>query len=194
MSTLVEATDDVNVVAVQWLRDIALGDEGALSSLYDATLGKCYSLAMRITRHREHAEEIVAETYFQVWREAVRFDPDRGRPLTWLMHICYSRAIDHLRRRGPMDVHPDPQTLAEAEPEADDDPLSLALATETHSVLHEEIRRLPRLSQQLLGLAFFRGLTHSEIAEHTGLPLGTVKTHLRQALMTLRATVGEKLP
>ena len=93
-----------------------------------------------------------------------------------------------------MDVHPDPQTLAEAEPEADDDPLSLALATETHSVLHEEIRRLPRLSQQLLGLAFFRGLTHSEIAEHTGLPLGTVKTHLRQALMTLRATVGEKLP
>lgn len=194
MSALVDLPEDVNVAAVQWLRDIARGDENALSRFYDATLGKCYSLAMRITRHREHAEEIVAETYFQVWREAVRFDPERGRPLTWLMHICYSRAIDHIRRRGPVDAHPDPQELVDAEAENDDDPLSLALATETNSVLHEEIRRLPRLSQQLLGLAFFRGMTHSEIAQHTGLPLGTVKTHLRQALMTLRRAVGEKLP
>ena len=186
--------EDVNMAGAEWLQAIARGDERALSTFYDATLGRCYALAMRITRRHEAAEDVVAETYLQVWREAQRYDPLRGRPLTWLLSICYSRAIDHLRRRGPAEAHPDPQDLVPEECGTADDPMALAMATQAHTALHGAIGGLPAIAQQLLGLAFFRGMSHQEIASHTGLPLGTVKTHLRQALKTLRQTMEGESP
>ena len=193
MSFDANVNDQLNTACTAWLSDIARGDEGALSAFYDATLGKCYALALRITRTRESAEEVVSDTFLQVWREAARYDPARGRPLAWLLSICRSRAIDHLRQRDPAEPHEDPAVLNSAQMISTEDPLSLALALEANSTVRAAIAQLPMVSQQLLALAFFRGMSHQEIAHHTGMPLGTIKTHLRRAQECLRVTVGEKL-
>ena len=192
MSTWSDPMASLNAACANWLREIARGDEQALTALYDATLGRCYALAYRITRNRQSAEDVLTTTFHQVWREAARYDPARGHPMAWLLTICRSRALDHLRQRDPAESHPEPDTLVRAGEEVEaDDPLSTLIQRDTHARLHEAIAGLPRLSQQLLALAFFRGLSHQEIADHTGMPLGTVKTHLRQAQAALRAAIRE---
>lgn len=185
--------EELNAACAVWLRDIAQGNEGALSAMYDATLGKCYALALRITRLRESAEEVVCDTFMQVWRDAARYDPARGQPLAWLLSICRSRAIDHLRQRDRAEAHEDPASLLSEAVVDQDDPLRIALAFEAGSAVRKAIAGLPKVSQQLLALAFYRGLSHQEIADHLGMPLGTVKTHLRRAQEALRAAVGENL-
>lgn len=192
MSTWSDPMASLNAACAHWLRDIARGDEQALTALYDATLGRCYALAYRITRNRQSAEDVLTTTFLQVWREAARYDPARGHPMAWLLTICRSRALDHLRQRDPAELHPEPDTLTRpGDGPVADDPLSTLIERDTNARLHEAIAQLPRLSQQLLSLAFFRGLSHQEIADHTGMPLGTVKTHLRQAQAALRAAIRE---
>lgn len=183
----------LNAACLPWLHAIARGDQEALSAMYEATLGKCYALALRITRVRESAEEVVCDTFMQVWRDAARYDPQRGQPLAWLLSICRSRAIDHLRQRDRAEPHEDPASLAGDLGASGDDPLNLALAFEANSLVRDAIAGMPAVSQQLLALAFYRGLSHQEIADHLGMPLGTVKTHLRRAQEMLRTAVGDKL-
>jgi RNA polymerase sigma-70 factor (ECF subfamily) len=180
---------------VDWLRAVADGrDERAFAALYDATLGKCYALALRITRDRNAAEDVVAATFQQVWLEARNFDPARGRALAWLVTICRSRALDSLRRRDRAATHPDPVSLLGAEPQATDNPAELVSMLEEHSALHAAIAGLPALPRQLLGLAFFRGLSHQEIATELSMPLGTVKTHLRKVQEHLGTLLGSRPP
>lgn len=183
----------LNELCVELLDQIRAGDEGALSIFYEKTLGKSYALAMQITASPVDAEDAVAETYIQVWRDAARYDEKRGRPLAWLLNICRSRAIDTLRRRGRAIVHPDPELLRSADEVAADDeaadPLLEMLNARDYAVLKEALAALPSLSRQLLGFAFFRDMTHQEIADATQLPLGTVKSHLRRALQKLRGSM-----
>src|SRR5574338_74732 len=178
---------------------IAHQDEDALGALYDATVGRVYGLALRILREEQGAEEVAEEVFFQVWRQAGRYDPARGRPLGWLLNLARSRALDQLRRRDEALSHPDPTTLhvEEAGGEADfsdaresRDPQDLLAATEAHRGLHRALAALEPVPRQMVALAFFRGLTHEEIAASTNLPLGTVKSHIRRALAALRAALG----
>lgn len=192
-STTVSANDEPLALYDTWLRAMARGEEAALGDFYDATLSKSYALAHRIVRDRDAAEDIVAETYLQVWREAHRYDSSRGNPLAWLLTICRSRALDYLRRQDPAELHPAPETLATAE-------IPLSAATEDIVACLQEghlvraaLAQLPAVPRQLLTLAFFRGLSHQEIAEQTGLPLGTVKSHLRKAQETLRLALEKTL-
>lgn len=178
---------------------IARQDEDALGALYDATVGRVYGLALRILRDEQGAEEVAEEVFFQVWRQAGRYDPARGRPLGWLLNLARSRALDQLRRRDEALSHPDPTTLhAEeaggdldfAETRESRDPQDLLAATEAHRGLHRALAALEPVPRQMVALAFFRGLTHEEIAASTNLPLGTVKSHIRRALAALRAALG----
>jgi RNA polymerase sigma factor (sigma-70 family) len=178
---------------------IARQDEGALGELYDATVGRVYGLALRILRDEQGAEEVAEEVFFQVWRQAGRYDAARGRPLGWLLNLARSRALDQLRRRDEALSHPDPTTLhaeeAGAELELFDgresrDPQDLLAATEARRGLHRALAALEPVPRQMVALAFFRGLTHEEIAACTELPLGTVKSHIRRALTALRAALG----
>lgn len=178
---------------------IARQDENALGALYDATVGRVYGMALRILRDEQGAEEVAEEVFFQVWRQAGRYDPTRGRPLGWLLNLARSRALDQLRRRDAALSHPDPTTLhaEEAGGELDifdgreaRDPQDLLAATEAHRSLHRALAALEPMPRQMVALAFFRGLTHEEIATCTDLPLGTVKSHIRRALTALRAALG----
>lgn len=170
---------------------IAQGDEDALASFYDATISRVYGLAMRIVGVAQTAEEVAADVYFQVWREAGRYDEERGSPLTWLLTICRSRALDALRRQDRAELQAEPawpEDLAHEER----GPLDLLLAIERSSGLHAALTELAPLQRQLVALAFFRGLTHQEIADYSGIALGTVKTHIRSALLVLQRAIRGK--
>ncbi len=168
---------------------IARKDDAALGKLYDLTVSRVYGLALRITRQREAAEEVSEDVYLQVWDQADRFDAQRGRAYAWLLTLCRSRALDHLRRRDDAESHPDPETLVD-EP-GHGDPQDLLLAVEANSRVHAVLEQLSATQRQLLALAFFKGLSHQEIAQHAGMPLGTVKTHLRKALEAMREALAE---
>ena len=161
-------------------------DERALAQLYDETSSRVYGLALRICRRAAMAEEVVEDAYWQAWRQAPRFDPGRGEVMTWLLAIARSRAIDALRRderfRHEELSDDDAESTAEPEPAA----LDLLDAMRGERRVHEALAGLDARSRQLVALAFFRGLTHEEIATQAGMPLGTVKSLIRRALLQLR--------
>lgn len=183
-----DSADDTTMAA--WIARIARQDERALEALYDATAARVNGLVLRITQRAALAEEVLEDTYWQVWRQAPRFDAQRGRPITWLLAMARSRAIDALRRehRFQHDALPEDDS-AEAADLSDAralPPQDLLEATRGHAHVHAALASLEPRSRQLVALAFFRGLTHEEIAAQQGLPLGTVKSLIRRALQQLK--------
>lgn len=177
-----------------WIEAIARRDEKALGSLYDATVARVHGLALRLLRDPQAAEEVTVDTYWQAWRQATRFDPSRGNALAWLLTIARSRALDAIRARDPA-LH---GALGDAELQLDQridqqaaDPADLLCAAGERDRLHTALDTLDPMSRQMVALAFFRGLSHEEIATHLALPLGTVKSRIRRALVRLRETMPE---
>jgi RNA polymerase sigma-70 factor (ECF subfamily) len=158
---------------------MAAGDEAALGAFYDATMPRVYGLAVRICGSFATAEEIAADVYYQCWTAAARYDPARSKVMTWLLMICRSRAIDAVRSRDPAVAHEAPER----------DPQDLLDLVQSGTAVHGALARLSPVQRQMIGLAFFRGLSHQEIAAHARLPLGTVKAHIRRALELLRQTL-----
>jgi RNA polymerase sigma-70 factor (ECF subfamily) len=175
-----------------WLAAVVEQDERALAALYDATSARVFGLVQRIVRSAALAEEVVEDAYFQVWRQAARFDPARGKALTWLLAMARSRAIDALRREARF-VHEALQADGHAEPAcpqpAHDELLELA---QHRADLHQALMLLGAQPRQLVSMSFFRGLSHEEIASQMELPLGTVKSQIRRALLTLREALAER--
>lgn len=173
-----------------WIDGVVDQDERALSALYDASFSRVFGLVRRIVRDAALAEEVVEDAYFQVWRQAARFDPARGKALTWLLAMARSRAIDALRREArfqhdALDNGSCPQTPSAQPPH--DELLDLA---RHRADLHQALMLLGPQPRQLVSMSFFRGLSHEEIADQMGLPLGTVKSQLRRALLALRQLLG----
>ena len=163
---------------------IAERDQTAFAELYDASAGRLYAVALRIIGERASAEEIVSDAYYQIWTQAGRYDAQRGCVLAWMLPICRSRALDTLRQRDAAELHPEPQPL---HPELDESgPLDILMFVERCDALHRALATLEARERLLLSLAFFKGLTHQEIAEHTALPLGSVKSILRRSMQALR--------
>jgi RNA polymerase sigma factor (sigma-70 family) len=181
--------DDAQVQA--WIAGIVEHDERALLALYEATLSRVYGLVLRLVRRNQLAEEVAEEVYYQVWRQAPRFDPERGRPLTWLLGMARSRAIDAIRREARFQHEAlDEEAAPLSAPAAQSGDELLAVA-QGHAELHRALLLLKPQPRQLVALAFFNGLSHEEIASQTSLPLGTVKSQIRRALITLRDTLGD---
>ena len=174
----------------EWVTRIAASDERALELLYDATVSRIYGMARGITHNLQCAEEVTEDVYWQVWRQALRFDRQRGPVMAWLLNLTRSRALDHLRRRDEASTHPEPHSLVDDPGDRQHDPAQLHSAAEQAEGLRAALEQLDPLPRQLLSLAFYRGLTHDEIAAQTGLPLGTVKSHIRRSLTSLRDMLG----
>ena len=169
------AEDDASLLA-----RVQAGDETAMASLYDRYSRLVYSVALRVLRDSASAEDIMQEVLMQVWRTPATFTPTRGSLGGWLAVVGRNRAIDLLRRRRPTDSV-DEIALASDFNLADEAERSSLMARARGA-----IEQLPQLQRRMLEMAFFDGLTHTEIAELTGDPLGTVKTRIRGALVTLR--------
>jgi RNA polymerase sigma-70 factor (ECF subfamily) len=162
------------------LQRVRQGDQGAMAEVFDRYGRAVYSVALRILKDTGHAEDVMQEIFFQVWRNSDSFVQGRGSLGAWLVVIARNRSIDLLRRRKPTDSVEDVVLVS-----------STNLASEAeHNAMIEKVQKvlkdLPAEQQRSMELAFFEGLSHSEIAERTGDPLGTVKTRIRLALITLR--------
>ena len=169
---------------VELLKAIVARDEVALAQLYDRYRVILFGLLMRILNNREEAEDVLQEVFLQVWRKAEDFDEDRGRPFTWLVTLARSRGIDRLRTLGAR------ERVAEASarevPEEVSDAAADAFKSEQRGIVSDALAKLPDEQKRPLMLAYFDGLTQSEIATHLGAPLGTVKTRMRTGLIRLR--------
>ena len=166
-------------------------DEAALAALYDRYRLILFGLLVRILNSREEAEDVLQEVFLQVWRRAADFDEERGRPFTWLVTLARSRAIDRLR------VLASRQRLADSAAQEVAGEASDAVADTLHAEQREIVARalatLPEEQRRTLKLAYFEGLTQSEIATQLGTPLGTVKTRMRTGMMKLRELLGEQM-
>lgn len=183
------ASDEQNTHLRSLIERMARRDESALAAFYDATAARVYALARRIAHESTAAEEIVSDVYLQAWQQAGRYDASRGRALAWLLMMCRTRALDHVRRREPAQAHAAPDALRPDLYRDDNDPLTLLLTLERDSRAHAALAALNDNARRLLALAFFQGLSHQEIAAHTGMPLGTVKSVLRRAMDDMKQTL-----
>lgn len=186
-SSTLEEQQDLHYRA--WLTEITQQNENAFAAFYDATIGRVYGVALRIARKPEAAEEVVSDVYLQVWRKAHLYDANRGRVIPWLLTICRSRALDMLRRNDEAESHPEPENLRPDLAIGNNDPADLLQVVEHHTALHAALHGLKPIQRQLIAMAFFSGLSHQETAAQCGLPLGTVKTHIRKALKQLQDTL-----
>lgn len=166
--------------------EVAQGSMPAMAALYARTSRLVYAMALRIVRAPACAEEIVSDVYLQAWRTASTYDPSRSGVGGWLLMMCRSRALDTLRSREPSAAR-DPATVEDHAP----DPCELLAATQRRSQVHRCLAALPPQSRQLVALAFFRDYTHAQIAASCGLPLGTVKSQIRRALLALKRELAE---
>ncbi len=173
---------------------MAAEDESALEHFYHATLHRVFGLAIRIVRDSATAEDVVADVYHQAWTQAARYRPERGRPLTWLLTICRTRALDRVRKqtrlRSLHEKEASQSSVSEASPQ------DLLESSERGSRIHQLLGNLSQIQRDVLALAYFKDLSHQQIANQLGMPLGTVKTHIRRALQVLRpaATQAELSP
>jgi RNA polymerase sigma-70 factor (ECF subfamily) len=160
------------------------GDQQAMTELFDQYSGMVYSVALRVLNDPGQAEDVMQEIFFQVWRNPNAFVAGRGSLGAWLAVMARNRAIDALRRRRPTDSVDDVVLVSQSD---------IGSEVERNRVMEKvrgALKDLPLEQQKSVEMAFFEGLTHSEIAARTGDPLGTVKTRIRSALMTLRKAIG----
>lgn len=173
------------------LERMTQGDASALGQLYDRHAKGVYSLALRVLRNPQDAEDVVQEVFAQSWRIASRYDPSRASVSGWLTMQAKSRAIDRLRGRQSRHAHiQDAQDgfADRADPAAGPDVFAVQ-ADDTRRV-RLALLALPALQRSAIELAYYEGLTHAEIAGRLEQPLGTVKTRIRQGLLTLRGALS----
>lgn len=162
------------------LSKVQHGDEQAMAVLFDRYSKIVYSVALRVLRDPASAEDVLQEIFLQVWRSPAKFVATRGSLVGWLAVVARNRSIDRLRRKRPTEQVEEMQLAS---------PGNLADEAERNLMMERArvvILKLPVEQRKTLEMAFFEGLTHSEIAAMTGDPLGTVKTRIRSALLTLR--------
>lgn len=171
------------------LARVALRDAAALSALYDLAGGAVYGVCRRILRDPADAEEAAGDVFLQVWQKADRFDPERGDALAWLLTLARSRAIDRLRSRGAARKHETGLDERHETASSDPGPEATSSLAQRATLVRHALSELPEEQREVLELAYFEGLTHSEIAERLSQPLGTAKSRIRLALQRLRRSL-----
>jgi RNA polymerase sigma-70 factor (ECF subfamily) len=165
------------------------GDRDALAALYDGTSSQVYGLVLRIVRDEGAAEEVTGDVYLQVWRQAVRFDAQRGTALRWLLTVARSRAIDRLRARRAQSRESESLEVVVHVASSEPGPEDHSWDTQRRRLVEQAMSVLSPDQRQAIELAYWGGLSHSEVADRLGEPLGTVKTRIRVGMGKLRDTL-----
>jgi RNA polymerase sigma-70 factor (ECF subfamily) len=175
---------------IELMRRIANGDASAFAAFYDATSRTVYGIVLRVLRDPAQAEEVAQEVYVEAWTAARRFDPELGSPTGWLNTIAHRKAVDRVRSSQ--------RNIAREQRHFDAETQRVSLDTSDIVVAHDEnqrvreaLDRLPEAQRTAVRLAYFEGRSYREVAEFLGLPLGTVKTRIRDAMKRLRTHLGE---
>ena len=160
-------------------------DGKAFASLYNQTRSKLFGLALRILQRQDTAEEVLQESFVAIWNHAADYAVEKSAPMTWMTTIVRNRCLDQVRRPGYHSLELDDAMLETLEDEGDGPLERLRKSTDARR-LADCVGRLEAPQRQSVMLAFFQGLSHSELAEHLREPLGTVKTRIRRALASLK--------
>ena len=171
---------------VALIRRVANGDQPALAALYDATNRLVFGLILRIVSDRATAEEVLLDVYTQVWRQAATYDTGRGAPLAWMMTIARSRAIDRLRSGKREVQNKEPLDSIGEVSGGGVSPEEASVFSERGRLVRTALGALVPEQREVIELAYYSGLSHSEIALKLGQPLGTVKTRTRLGMIKLR--------
>src|SRR5271168_668894 len=183
-AAMVEETEAMQMEDAELLEAVSRQDQSAMATLFDRYSRLVYSIALRVLREPDLAEDVMQEVLLQVWRQPGGFVSQRGSLGAWLAVVARNRSIDVIRRRSHLTPLED-LVLAE--------PRNLQRAVEENHLMDQvrvAVDTLPSEQQSPLHMAYFEGLTHTEISERTGTPLGTVKTRIRTALATVRKEIG----
>ncbi len=178
------------------LHRIGRKDEAALSELYDLYKTLLYSLCVSIVKNRAEAEELLQEVFVQVWDKASGFDRTKGTPYAWLTTMTRNKAIDTIRSRAYKENNitdnDTDDTILPLLPSDESSPYSAAVAKERSSMIQTILKAIPEQQRTVLVAAYFDGYSQTEIAEKTGIPLGTVKSRMRQGLIKLQQMLAGK--
>ena len=177
--------------ATYLIQQVAQQDREAFSQLYDRFSTLVFTLAMRMLKVRSDAEDLLQEVFVQVWRQAENYSAERGSPEAWIINIARSRAIDKIRSIRRMEksfVLTDDPARAESSENVE----SSAAESETRLMMNSVLANLPQTQRKVLELAYFDGLTQTEIAERLAEPLGTIKTRMRSGIQRLREIVSSR--
>jgi RNA polymerase sigma-70 factor (ECF subfamily) len=174
-----------------FIQKIIDGDEVAMADFYDLTVNRAYGIIIKIVLRPELAEEVIGDVYFQVWQQAGRYNPERSTPIGWLLMMCRSRALDKLRREksATRNQHQENDQI-EVEDEQQEVPLETILGTELSMQMSEALNSLNKNQRQTVTLAFYKGMTHQEISDYMGMPLGSVKSNINRAQAILRNSLS----
>nr|WP_157345303.1 ECF RNA polymerase sigma factor SigK [Nocardioides sp. MAH-18] len=171
------------------LKRAGRADETAFAALYDATAARVHGLALRVVRDPAQAEEVTQEAFLEIWRTASRFDPARGSALGWLLTITHRTAVDRVRS-AEASSRRDSSYHQQNQPVDHDTTAEAAQASlEAHRV-RSAMATLTEVQREAVGLAYFGGYTHTEVAKMLDLPVGTAKTRIRDGLIRLRDAMG----
>ncbi|MFD8571084.1 sigma-70 family RNA polymerase sigma factor [Streptomyces sp. NPDC057694] len=168
---------------------VALGDEKAFTSVYDAVVGPVFGTVRAVLRDRAQSEEVAQEILVEVWRTAPRYRSDRGTAINWILTLAHRRAIDRVRSVDAAAARDRRAALLDHTPEYDQVSEQVEARLEREQV-RRCLRTLTEIQRQAVTLAYYRGLTYRQVAEALAVPLGTVKTRLRDGLIRLRDCLG----
>lgn len=180
---------------IELLLQTGKGDRDSFERLYDRYSGVLFSTALRILNDQTLAEDVLQEVFVQIWEKAPTYDPARGKPLTWAVTLTRNKAIDRLRSRQRRirlgeEVQNEAWTLDEKTDRACIDEVDVR---EKGAIVRRAIKKLSAGQRQAIELAFFSGLTQSEIAKRLGEPLGTIKARIRRGMLRLRELIESKI-
>ncbi len=187
--------DESELAPKRWVEQVRAGSQQGLAALFDRFAQRSFAIAVRILRSEADAEEAVADVFQQVWKDADRYDAERGTVEAWIVRLSHSRAIDRLRRRRARPdedcaLHPEDVDFAYSQHQ--DGAPAMLEALQSESAVRMAFSVLGQEQQRCVALAFLEGLSHPEIAERLGMPLGTVKSHVRRGLLAMRAHLQER--
>jgi RNA polymerase sigma-70 factor (ECF subfamily) len=184
--------DVMNVVSeTELLARVALKDQNAFSQIYDRFSGCLYSIAVRILRDETAAEDVMQEVFLQIWDRAATYNPELGKPLTWAVTMMRNRAVDRIRANARGQRLIEAATLEqESEPAFASASNEMVIGREMAQQVRAALASLPGDYRRVIEMAFFGGLTQSEIATALGAPLGTVKAQIRRGMLQMRETLA----
>jgi RNA polymerase sigma-70 factor (ECF subfamily) len=174
------------------IRRMAAKDAGALDAFYERYNRLAFSVLMRILGNRADAEDVLVDVFWQVWQQSSRYDAARGKPVAWVLTIARTRAIDSLRSTNRQQFKNEQLESERRPPPSRPEPDAFVLA-DTRRAVQEALQSLSEAQRIPLEMAYFQGMSHSEIAEALGQPLGTVKDRIRTGMMHLRKKLNSYL-
>jgi RNA polymerase sigma-70 factor (ECF subfamily) len=173
------------------MAQVVKGDHQAFSQLYDQSSSLLYTLALRILGDRDEAAELLQDIYLEVWKKVARYDVGRGTPMAWLVTLTRSRALDRLRTRASK-AHTVVDSMDLSTPQVPDQspgPFEIQADLELRNAVSKALAELPEAQQQALELAYYEGLSHTEIAARLNQPVGTIKTRIKLGMNKLRTAL-----